>query len=111
MTDFFTDLRAAIIEVEGSTEAACTSAVNVTAAFYPYVEIVRGSFEGEEHEWVDLEGTQYDVTADQFAGPELALGNLDSRWEGQNDAQNFGRGCCNEAAIIAALEEKGWERA
>jgi hypothetical protein len=111
MKSFAQDLRAVILEIEGSTEAACTSAVNVTAAFFPHVEVVRGTFEGEDHEWCDLEGTQFDVTADQFGGPEFAYGSLDGRWEGENEGQSFGRGCGNEAALIAALEARGWERA
>lgn len=111
MKQFAADLRTAIVEIEGSTASACTSAVNVTAVFFPHIEVVRGTFEGEEHEWIDFEGVQFDVTADQFGGPEFAYGNLDERWEGQNEGRLLGTGCCDEAAIIARLEAMGWERA
>lgn len=110
-TEFFQDLRKSVIEIEGSAEAACTSIANITRVFYPHAEIIRGTFEGSDHEWVELEGKQYDICADQFGGPEYAEGSdIDDRWEGENEGGNEGVGILNEEAIISKMEELGYER-
>lgn len=75
----------AVGEVEGGDyEATCTAANEAFHQVFPHAKRFQGTYNGEDHEWAEINGKFVDVTASQFGGPEVLFSSdLPPEYEGE----------------------------
>jgi len=74
--------QALVLSYPRGSQQLCTTANNAVHVLFPGARRHVGTFEGQPHEWAQVDDLFVDLTANQFpGGPEVVLTkSLDGRW-------------------------------